>query len=218
MLRPISLPYKFSDLEPVLSRLQVRAHFEDHYLRYVEATNKAIAQLGGQYVTDWLEDSADAVAVARAAIEIPDSPQAIRLRNSAFQVWNHELYFLSMGPARGTEPANGFGGILRHLDSGFLRRVGGPKGLLDRWGEASKAVFGSGYLRLWPDRIEPIVEGAFKTRSYGQGVAVGEPLPDLCPDERPLATMDCWEHAYYLDYGADRAEYAKMWLQHLARL
>jgi Fe-Mn family superoxide dismutase len=76
------------------------------------------------------------------------------------------------------------------------------KALEEDWKAAANTVFGSGWvwLTLTPD---------------------GRPMVQATPDAerpsgRPLAVMDVWEHAYYLDYPDQKSRYVDEWWDHLA--
>jgi Fe-Mn family superoxide dismutase len=118
-----------------------------------------------------------------------------RLREQVAQVHNHVNFFASMAPpGEGGEPTPRLAAALRSS-------VGTKRSGIYAWATAAASVFGSGWVWLVADpsgavRIET-------TRNAG------------IPRGRPLLVMDVWEHAYYLDYPAERKAYAEVWLRGL---
>ena len=118
--------------------------------------------------------------------------------DNAAQVWNHTAFWQSMSPTGGGKPSR-LSGFARSLSS---------FGPLDAVRHSIKAVakgmFGSGwiwlvsdeqgYIHIWPGK------DADNPMKYGY---------------RPLLVIDLWEHAYFLDYKADRLRFIDAFLDHL---
>jgi Fe-Mn family superoxide dismutase len=98
--------------------------------------------------------------------------------NNAAQAWNHAFFWKSLRPASGSAARSQL--AARHAHS---LRV------------AAAAVFGSGW--IW------LVEDAGVLRVTATANA-GTPLT---AGQKPLLTIDLWEHAYYLDYQNRRDAY-----------
>lgn len=116
------------------------------------------------------------------------------LLDNASQVWNHTFLWNSMRPPGGPPPT---GRLLQALQSwdGFIDNV------VDR---AEKA-FGSGYIWILASRGE---------LGIWEAANADNPLRSW-PQCAPILTIDLWEHAYLLDYGADRAQYTRNFLEYI---
>ncbi len=107
--------------------------------------------------------------------------------NNAAQIWNHEFYWNSLAP--NAKPPEGKLADKIKADFGNLDEC--KKKLLD----AAKGQFGSGWAWL-------VLEGdklaVTKTSNADNPLVHGQ---------KPLLTIDVWEHAYYLDYQNKRPDY-----------
>ena len=107
--------------------------------------------------------------------------------NNAAQVWNHTFYWNSMRPGGGRPAA----ALLQRLDADF----GGFDNFRKDLAATSIGQFASGW--GW------LVEDAGKLKC----VRTPNAETPLTRGQRPLLTIDVWEHAYYLDYQNRRADY-----------
>jgi Fe-Mn family superoxide dismutase len=109
--------------------------------------------------------------------------------NNAAQAWNHDFYWHSLAPnAKGPE-----GKLLDKIKSDLGGLDECKKSLL----EAAKGQFGSGWawLVLDGDKLKVV-----KTGNADNPMVTGQ---------KPLLTIDVWEHAYYLDYQNRRPDYVQ---------
>ena len=115
-------------------------------------------------------------------------------RNAA-QTWNHDFFWQSMSP-NGGKPT---GKIRNLIDLSY----GGIDEFKRKFKDAATGLFGSGWVWLVLDcgRLN-IVTGTNADTPLGTHLT-------------PLLTLDVWEHAYYLDYKADRAEFIDAFLENL---
>jgi Fe-Mn family superoxide dismutase len=115
--------------------------------------------------------------------------------NNAAQAWNHTFYWNSLKPGAAA-PA---GKILERVNAD----LGGVEECKKQLAEAAKTQFGSGWAWL-------VVDGGklkvVKTANADTPVVHGQ---------KPLLTIDVWEHAYYLDYQNRRADYVQAVLDKL---
>jgi len=118
------------------------------------------------------------------------------LFNNAAQVWNHTFYWRGMKPQGGGKPE---GRLMESLTNAF----GGFEGFTKAFTEAATGQFGSGYAWLILDGHSLKV---VKSSNAETPLAYGQ---------KPLLTIDVWEHAYYLDYQNRRGDYVKAFLNHL---
>ncbi len=115
------------------------------------------------------------------------------LFNNAAQVWNHSFYWQCMKPGGGGVP-------IRELADAVELAFGSYEGFRTQFTEAAMGQFGSGWAWL-------VVEnGALKITKTGNA-----DLP-LKHGQTALLTIDVWEHAYYIDYRNQRAQYIEAFL------
>ncbi len=117
--------------------------------------------------------------------------------NNAAQVWNHTFFWNCMKPGGGGTP------------SGALAEAINKKwGSYDEFKKAflASAVgnFGSGWTWLVkkPDGSVDIVN-------------TSNAATPLTTADKPLLTIDVWEHAYYIDYRNARPKFVETFLEHL---
>lgn len=123
-----------------------------------------------------------------------DSSEYSELKRRLGWEWNgmrlHELYFGNLAKESGSlEP-----------DSGLARKIAEQFGSFESWEEsfrATAAMRGIGWVTLSLDR------------ESGQlfNVWVGEHDNGHLAGSEPILVLDVFEHAYYPDYGRDRAKY-----------
>lgn len=114
-----------------------------------------------------------------------------KLFEQAAQAWSHEELFASMRPATGTA------GVPHGPLAQMIRQeFGSVVNLCERVRVEAGEVFGSGWVWVcWhPER------GLVLHATAPTGVPLRHGL-------HPLIVVDVWEHAYLLDYGADRLQY-----------
>ncbi|MDE1463655.1 superoxide dismutase [Fe] [Spartinivicinus poritis] len=115
--------------------------------------------------------------------------------NNAAQVWNHTFYWNCLSPNGGGEPT---GELATAINDAFGSFADFQAQLTD------KAVnnFGSGWTWLVknPDGSLEIVN-------------TSNAATPLTGNQKPLLTVDVWEHAYYIDYRNVRPDYLKAFWQ-----
>ncbi|MCB1381044.1 MAG: superoxide dismutase [Novosphingobium sp.] len=119
------------------------------------------------------------------------------LFNNAAQAWNHAFFWESMSSSRwrpGGQLANAITSTF-----GSFERLG------QRFVAEGKRHFGSGWVWLMAHRSELSI---ITTHDAATPI-VDEALT-------PLLACDVWEHAYYLDYTHDRADWLVVWWERLA--
>ncbi|HGJ5856215.1 superoxide dismutase [Fe] [Arsenophonus nasoniae] len=109
--------------------------------------------------------------------------------NNAAQVWNHTFYWHCLAPNAGGEPT---GKIAEAINQNFEEFEKFKKQFTD----AAIKNFGSGW--TW------LVKQANGKLSI---VNTSNAATPLTGNDKPLLTVDIWEHAYYIDYRNVRAEY-----------
>jgi Fe-Mn family superoxide dismutase len=186
MLQLPDLPYARSALDPHVSERTLDFHYGKHHAAYVTNANKMME--GTPLADKSLEEIVQAVA--------GDASKAGLFNNSA-QVWNHTFFWNSMAPSGGGQPS---GEIGKRIDADF--------GSYDQFREAfvtaATTQFGSGWAWLVEDGGKLAVT---KTANADTPLVHGQ---------KPLLTIDVWEHAYYLDYQNRRPDFVNAFLDHLA--
>ena len=123
-----------------------------------------------------------------AVIKATANPDQTAIFNNAAQVWNHTFYWNSLKPKGGGKPT---GALAEMIDKSF----GGFEQFKAEFAKAATSQFGSGWAWLVKDGDKLAV------------VKTGNADNPLVHGQKPLLTVDVWEHAYYLDYQNRRADY-----------
>ena len=181
------LPYALNALEPHISLETLTLHHGKHHMGYVKKLNELIEG------TDLAAKSLEEIVQATAG-----DAKRMAIFNNAAQAWNHSFLWRSMEPgATGTCSK----AVAERIRADF----GGPKEFDDQFVKAAMGQFGSGW--VW------LVEDAGKLKILSTSNAI-TPIGDKKLG-KPLAVMDVWEHAYYVDYRNRREEYASVFLKNL---
>lgn len=179
-----SLPYPENGLAPYISEKTLNLHYNQHFRHFFDQVT--LRSKGTPYANASLEKI------------IQDTYGGITMEETlhlmATLTWNHDFYWKSMKPQGGGDP--------------------GPKlkdALVKTWGsvrefklqfKAAAMTLESGWAWLVIDSGIPKVTFT----SYHK--------TPLLLKETPLITLDCWEHAYYLDYQNRKDEYVDAYLTH----
>ena len=171
------LPYADNALEPVISANTISFHYGKHHRTYVDNLNNLVK--GTEFEGATLESVID--ATAGKADKAP-------LFNNAAQIWNHTFYWHSMRHGGGGKPS---GKLAQMIDAAF----GNYDEFRKQFSATTVSQFGSGWGWLVVDG------GALKV------VKTGNAEVPFTKGQKPLLTIDVWEHAYYLDHQNKRAAY-----------
>lgn len=109
--------------------------------------------------------------------------------NNAAQVWNHTFYWNCLAPNAGGAPT---GKISDAINSTF----GSFDEFKKQFNDAAAKNFGSGWTWL-----------VKKTDGSLAIVNTSNAATPISGDDKPLLTVDVWEHAYYIDYRNARVKY-----------
>ena len=172
------LPYAHNALEPVISEETIKFHYGKHHQTYVNNLNGLIP--GTEF------ENADLDTIVKKS----SGP----VFNNAAQIWNHNFYFLSLTPEKGSKPSE-------ELAKAIDEKFGSLDNFKAEFNKSAVAVFGSGW--AW---LVKTADGGLDTVKESNA---GNPLTSGLT---PLLTFDVWEHAYYIDYQNRRADYvAALW-------
>ncbi|MDX9744929.1 MAG: superoxide dismutase [Syntrophales bacterium] len=179
------LPYGKDALAPYISQNTIEYHYGKHHKTYVDNANRLLAD------TDMATASLEDIIRNTAG-----NAEKIGIFNNCAQVWNHTFYWKCMNPAGGGKPT---GAIATKIDATW--------GSFDKFAEefknAALSQFGSGWAWL-------VEEGGIL-----KIVKTGNADTPIAHGQRPLLTVDVWEHAYYLDYQNRRGDYLSAFVDKL---
>jgi Fe-Mn family superoxide dismutase len=173
------LPYADNALEPLISANTLSFHYGKHHKTYVDNLNKLVEG------KDLAQMSLEQIIAASAG-----KPDMAGVFNNAAQIWNHTFYWNSLTPNGGGKPT---GALAAAID----KDLGGYDKFKADFAAAAVTQFGSGWAWLVSDA------GTLKI------VKTGNAEVPLTKGQKPLLTIDVWEHAYYLDYQNLRAKYVE---------
>lgn len=173
------LPYADNALEPLISANTLSFHYGKHHKTYVDNLNKLVEG------KDLAQMSLEQIIAASAG-----KADMAGVFNNAAQIWNHTFYWNSLKPNGGGKPT---GAIAAAID----KDLGGYDKFKADFAAAAVTQFGSGWAWLVSDA------GSLKI------VKTGNAEVPLTKGQKPLLTIDVWEHAYYLDYQNLRAKYVE---------
>ena len=171
------LPYADNALEPVISANTISFHYGKHHKTYVDNLNNLVK--GTDYENASLE---------KIITETAGKADRAPLFNNAAQIWNHTFYWNSLKGSGGGKPT---GKLATMIDAAF----GSYDNFRKELSATTVSQFGSGWGWLVVDG------GALKV------VKTANAEVPFTKGQKPLLTIDVWEHAYYLDHQNKRAAY-----------
>lgn len=181
-----ALPYANDALAPHITPETIEFHHGKHHNAYVVNLNNLIKD------TDLADKDLEAIIHAVAG----DASKA-GVFNNAAQVWNHTFYWNSMKPNGGGKPT---GAIAAKIDADF----GSYEKFVELFTAAATTQFGSGW--AW------LVVGADGKLAITK---TGNADTPIVHGQKPLLTIDVWEHAYYIDFRNSRPNYIATFLEKL---
>jgi len=117
--------------------------------------------------------------------------------NNAAQVWNHTFFWSSMKPAGGGKPA---GALAAAID----KKWGSYDAFKDAFAKSAVGNFGSGWTWL-----------VKKADGSVDIVNTSNAATPVTGADKPLLTIDVWEHAYYIDFRNARPKFVETYLNSL---
>ncbi len=111
-----------------------------------------------------------------------------KIYNNAAQVWNHSFMWNCL-TKKGSSPSE-------NVQKAIARKFGSLDEFKNKFITEAKGLFGSGWTWLVKDKKGELQIRALKNAE--------NPMQN---GEVPVFTCDVWEHAYYLDYQNERAQY-----------
>ncbi len=171
------LGYAENALEPFISAKTIGFHYGKHHVAYITNYNNLIAGT-----------PLDALSIEEVIAKTATDPEKVGVFNNGAQAWNHSFYWKSLTPNGGGEPS---GDLAAKINQDF----GSFDKFKDELKSAAATQFGSGWSWLVLDN------GTLKV------VKTGNAQTPSTSGQKPILTIDVWEHAYYLDFQNRRPDY-----------
>jgi Fe-Mn family superoxide dismutase len=181
-----ALPYKYTDLEPVIDALTVEIHYAKHHAAYTRNLNAALEKYPQFYEKP----------IEKILSDLGQIPEDVRtaVRNNGGGYYNHILYWENLRPVSNVGP-------LPKLATAIDKAFSSFSAFKEQMEKAGASRFGSGW--AWLSK-KPTGELIIHSTANQE-----TPLADGL---LPILTIDVWEHAYYLKYQNKRADYlAAIW-------
>jgi len=159
--------------------------FEFHYGKHHQA-----------YVTN-LNNLIKGTEFENAGLEDIIKKSSAGIFNNAAQVWNHTFFWNSMKPGGGGKPG---GGLAAAID----KKWGSLDAFKEAFTKSAVGNFGSGW--TW------LVKKADGSVDIANTSNAGTPITGA---DKPLVTIDVWEHAYYIDFRNARPKFVETYLASL---
>jgi superoxide dismutase, Fe-Mn family len=181
------LPFASNALESYGMKAETfEYHYGKHHKAYVDNLNKLV-EGKSEFAGKSLEE------VIRMTAGKADQAGIF---NNAAQVWNHSFFWSSLKAGGGGAPT---GDLLAKIEAAF----GSYDNFKTEFAAAAATQFGSG----WAWLVEEA--GALKITKTANA---DNPLTH---GQKPLLTLDVWEHAYYIDFRNARPGYIANYLDKL---
>lgn len=177
-----ALGYDYDALGKYVSSDIMKLHHDKHHQTYVDKLNAALDK------APELKEK----TVEELITNLDNVPEAIRtaVRNHGGGHYNHTLFWQFLSPNGGGEPTGKLGDAIK-------AKYGSYQAFTDKFTESALGVFGSGWAWLQTD--------------LSITMTPNQDTPIMTGGDAPLLGLDVWEHAYYLDYTYNRADYVKAW-------
>lgn len=176
------LPYDYDALGVTISADIMRLHHDKHHRAYVDKLNAAIEQHAELQQYSLRE-------LIKTSKVVPDAIRTTVINNGGGH-YNHSLFWRWMSPDGGGQPVG-------ELEQAIVRRYGSFQAFVEEFTTKSLSVFGSGWAWLQPNM------DIITTPNQDSPLSLGL--------DEPILGLDVWEHAYYLDYKNNRADYIAAW-------
>jgi Fe-Mn family superoxide dismutase len=181
------LPFAKDSLGPTMSAQTLQHHHDKHHAAYVKQLNELV--VGTRF------ESQDLASIIRATADSEGKQR--KIFNNAAQTWNHDFFWESLAPNGGGTPPEM---ILKRIEAAFSSLAN----FSEKFTDAAVNEFGSGWVWLVARKGKLDI------------VTTHDADNPLTSDAHALWTCDVWEHAYYLDYQQDRAQFVKAVIDNLA--
>lgn len=186
MLDFFNLPYQPIDFSGKISKETFDFHYNKHHKSYFDNLLKLISG------TDLENESL--IEIIKKSFQ-QDNLEIIY--NNSAQVFNHNFYWQSLTP-KAKEPSKF---LLKKIEQSFSSLLNFKEELK----KVALAQFASGWAWVVLD----------KKNNNIKIVSTSNAINPINQNQVPLLTIDVWEHAYYIDYRNNRAEYLDVVINNL---
>ena len=185
MYTQYELPYGFDALEPIIDAKTLELHYSKHHATYTAKFNELAEKAGVMDIK--------ICKLLKHLDWIKDETLRNGIRNNGGGFYNHNLYFEELRLEG------------RHVPTGELAmKIDETFGSFDEFKEKISEVainqFGSGWAWLSVTKDKKLVISGSQNQDNPLSLGTGN---------KPIFTIDVWEHAYYLKYKNNRANYVK---------
>ncbi len=173
------LPFAYDALEPHIDAKTMEIHHSKHHNGYVTKVNAALegTPLADKPIEEVIADMGSVPADKKTAVQNNGGGHA-----------NHSLFWSILSGSGGGAPSGALG---EAIDSTF----GSFDKFKEEFSKAAATRFGSGWAWLSVDGGKLVVESTANQDN------------PLMEGRTPIAGLDVWEHAYYLNYQNRRPDY-----------
>jgi Fe-Mn family superoxide dismutase len=179
------LPYAYDALEPYIDAKTMEIHHAKHHQAYVNNLNAALEK--------HLEIADKPLEELLASLDAVPEDIRIAIKNHGGGHFNHSFFWTVMGPRAGGEPTGKIGEAIAKTFGGFAN-------FKETFTKTAIGTFGSGWAWLVSDKDGKLT--IVSTPNQESPVSKGQ---------KPILTLDVWEHAYYLKYQTKRPDYIEAW-------
>ena len=178
------LPYAYDDLEPYIDAATMKLHHSKHHLAYIDKLNDALK-----------DQPIRKKSLEYLLTNVDEIPEAIRqtVKNNGGGHFNHMFFWKVLTPEGNLEPV---GTVKAQIEEQF----GSFEKFKEQFNEQATKLFGSGWVWLVVDANDKL-----------QIISTPNQDTPLAQKLIPLLALDLWEHAYYLKYQNERADYITAW-------
>lgn len=164
------LAYDKNSFNSFISEEGFNYHYGKHHLTYINNLNHLITN------TKWADECLENIIIKSF------NEGEMALFNNAAQHYNHSFFWNSITPTIGSKPNEE---LLELITQSF----GTLDNLKDKFTEAATKLFGSGWIWLVLTQANTL-----------EIVSLKDADTPIVHNQKPLLTLDVWEHAYYIDH------------------
>ncbi len=187
--------------EPILSKKQTSTHYTGHYLKYINKLNELIKsdpKLNKYYnmvKTNYSSEMSNPVLDIKnimVLIGIKMYKPDTKIYQNASQIYNHELYWKTMIDKTDSENQ------LVKLKNKFFNSEEEFNNFKKKFIDEGVGHFGSGWLWIYTNPLTNKLD-VFTTHD--------SVVPFDTEEKKIVGVIDLWEHAFYIDYPAEKKKY-----------
>ena len=186
------LPFDKTAFGKELSSEQITVHWDKHHRNYVNQLNTHVAD----------KPDVKALSLEQVVVEAAKRQDKFMFNNAA-QIFNHNVFWQSLTPKGGEAQLSS--GKCPKLVELMKRDLGGVDKALELFKKEAKTHFASGW--AW---FVITKDGKLAVKSYHDADS------PIVHGDKPLLTIDVWEHAYYIDYQNRRADFVDTFVKKFA--